>query len=300
MLEFRPVDIKDYGWVSDIVGKQKKTGSDTAFANIYLLRDKYDIEICRFRDMLIRRYNGNKTRAGYTFPIGEGDVRRAVELIEENSLSRGISLEYALLTEEQKDMLEQLYPGEYIYECEQGDSDYVYSARELAQLPGKSFHKKKNHVSKFMRTYPDFYYEELGAGNWEDAATVADGWYYEHLQDEDASMLAEYRAIKEALMNYGELGLIGGVLYVNDAPCAMTMASYINEHTVDVHFEKVIGEAVGNGGYAMINNIFAKNLSGVEWINREEDIGIEGLRKAKMSYHPHYMIKKYHAVRKKD
>ena len=131
-----------------------------------------------------------------------------------------------------------------------------------------------------------------------DAQKVADAWYYEHLQDEDASQLAEYKAIKEALENFEELGLIGGIIYVNDSPCAMTIASKINENTVDVHFEKAVGEYALNGGYAAINKLFSEKLDGVTWLNREEDIGIEGLRKAKLSYRPKIMLKKYSAVEK--
>ena len=98
--------------------------------------------------------------------------------------------------------------------------------------------------------------------------------------------------------NFEELGLIGGIIYVNDSPCAMTIASKINENTVDVHFEKAVSEYALNGGYAAINKLFSEKLDGVTWLNREEDIGIEGLRKAKLSYRPKIMLKKYSAVEK--
>ena len=123
---------------------------------------------------------------------------------------------------------------------------------------------------------------------------VDDMWYYEHLQEEDESQKKEYAAVKEALEHFEQLELSGGLLYVNDTPAAMTVASYINEDTCDIHFEKAVGECVTNGAYAAINRLFAQTLN-CTWLNREEDIGIEGLRKAKMSYHPKMLVKKYNA-----
>ena len=108
----------------------------------------------------------------------------------------------------------------------------------------------------------------------------------------------EYSDIKEALLHFDDLALTGGILYVNDVPAAMTIASYINDDTVDIHFEKCIGEYAAAGGYAAINQMHAEALKNVMYINREEDINIPGLRKAKESYHPKIMLKKYSAAEK--
>ena len=183
--------------------------------------------------------------------------------------------------------------------CNKDYSTFVEITQYKDRNPNKHTRTKftKEEVAKVW-TMKDYKYYEIGACNIYDAQKVADAWYYEHLQDEDASQLAEYKAIKEALENFEELGLIGGIIYVNDSPCAMTIASKINENTVDVHFEKAVGEYALNGGYAAINKLFSEKLDGVTWLNREEDIGIEGLRKAKLSYRPKIMLKKYSAVEK--
>ena len=230
--------------------------------------------------------------------MGEAKTPSAFVKACEEFKTLDVLFKNTLSTEEQKEVLENAMPARFCYSSDAGDSDYIYLRSELASLSGKAFHKKKNHFSKFVRTYPDYKYYEIGACNIYDAQKVADAWYYEHLQDEDASQLAEYKAIKEALDNFEELGLIGGIIYVNDSPCAMTIASKINENTVDVHFEKAVGEYALNGGYAAINKLFSEKLDGVTWLNREEDIGIEGLRKAKLSYRPKIMLKKYSAVEK--
>lgn len=296
MLDWKKPELNDGEWIRPIVDEAGAMGSDLSFANIYLLRDKYDIEITGYKDFLIRKYHGKGTRNGYTFPIGNGNLEKALKEIEADAAARGEALRFSFVTEKQREMLEQIYPGRFEYIDDLGDCDYVYSRQDLAQLPGKSYHKKKNHVSKFTRQYPEFRYEELGKCNVEDAAVVEDGWYYDHLQSEDDSQKLEYNSIKEALNYYEELNLSGGIIYVDGVAVAMTIGSRISADTVDVHFEKAIGEYAVNGGYAAINNMYAKSQSGVEWLNREEDINIEGLRKAKQSYHPKILLKKYCAV----
>lgn len=298
MLEWSIPEAEDEDWINSCIAVSGTMASDASFANIYLLRNKYSTKISRYKDFIIRKYSGKDARCGYTFPLGKGDVAKALAEIEKDAKECGERLQFAFVTEEQKEVLENAMPARFCYSSDAGDSDYIYLRSELASLSGKAFHKKKNHFSKFVRTYPDYKYYEIGACNIYDAQKVADAWYYEHLQDEDASQLAEYKAIKEALENFEELGLIGGIIYVNDSPCAMTIASKINENTVDVHFEKAVGEYALNGGYAAINKLFSEKLDGVTWLNREEDIGIEGLRKAKLSYRPKIMLKKYSAVEK--
>ena len=298
MLEWSIPEAEDEDWINSCIAVSGTMASDASFANIYLLRNKYSTKISRYKDFIIRKYSGKGARCGYTFPLGKGDVAKALAEIEKDAKECGERLQFAFVTEEQKEVLENAMPARFCYSSDAGDSDYIYLRSELASLSGKAFHKKKNHFSKFVRTYPDYKYYEIGACNIYDAQKVADAWYYEHLQDEDASQLAEYKAIKEALENFEELGLIGGIIYVNDSPCAMTIASKINENTVDVHFEKAVGEYALNGGYAAINKLLSEKLDGVTWLNREEDIGIEGLRKAKLSYRPKIMLKKYSAVEK--
>ena len=300
MLEWSIPEAEDEDWINSCIAVSGTMASDASFANIYLLRNKYSTKISRYKDFIIRKYSGKGARCGYTFPLGKGDVAKALAEIEKDAKECGERLQFAFVTEEQKEVLENAMPARFCYSSDAGDSDYIYLRSELASLSGKAFHKKKNHFSKFVRTYPDYKYYEIGACNIYDAQKVADAWYYEHLQDEDASQLAEYKAIKEALDNFEELGLIGGIIYVNDSPCAMTIASKINENTVDVHFEKAVGEYALNGGYAAINKLFSEKLDGVTWLNREEDIGIEGLRKAKLSYRPKIMLKKYSAVEKQS
>ena len=122
---------------------------------------------------------------------------------------------------------------------------------------------------------------------------VADEWFEERMSLEDKINDSEYGAIVEAVEYYSEFGLRGGILYADGKPVAMTIASPINKDICDVHFEKAVGKYAADGAYAVINRVLAISLSEYTYFNREEDINIEGLRKAKMSYHPWKVLEKY-------
>ena len=163
MLEWSTPSISDGDWIRKIIAESGNMGSDVSFANMYLLREKYDIQICSYRGFLLRHYNGYYGRKGYTFPIGTGSLEKALQALKEDAKKRREPLYFCLLTEEQKQMLEEVFPDTFVFESNPGDSDYIYSQEELANLAGKAFHKKKNHFSKFVRTYPDYkYYDYLG------------------------------------------------------------------------------------------------------------------------------------------
>ena len=187
MLEWSIPSISDGDWIRKIIAESGNMGSDVSFVNMYLLREKYDIQICSYRGFLLRHYNGYYGRKGYTFPIGTVNPEKALQALKEDAEKRREPLCFCLLTEEQKQMLEEVFPDTFVFESNPGDSDYIYSQEELANLAGKAFHKKKNHFSKFVRTYPEYRFEQIGAANWQDAVLVEDMWYYEHLQEEDES-----------------------------------------------------------------------------------------------------------------
>ncbi len=298
MLVWNEPQLKDRDWISKCVKESGYMGSDASFANIYLLKSKYKTKVSFYKDFLIRYYEGYGNRHGYTFPLGYGKTEKALEAIKQDALDNNRKIEFCFITEEQKVVLDAFYGDIFEYSRDDGDSDYIYGQHELASLSGRIYHKKKNHVSKFKRTYEDMQYRQIGDANVEDAVVIEDRWYKEHLKDNDSSAQFEYQAIKEALLHFNELALTGGIIYVNNVPIAMTIASYINDDAVDIHFEKCIGDYAMNGGYAAINQIHAQTLNGVTYINREEDINIPGLRKAKESYHPKMMLKKYGAVEK--
>lgn len=291
MLEWHTPHLEDRTWASLAVS-DAGLGSDLAFANIYLLRNKYDTRICQACGSLLRAYSGHGSRRGFAFPAG-GDWAAALGELAHDAKEHGQPMEFCFLTEENKDRLEAAFPGRFHFAQNDGDSDYVYARDDLANLKGRAFQKKRNRFSKFMRTCPDAEFRPITAQNRADAIRVAEQWYAE--QDAaDASLLAERAALTEALTRFDELGLRGGVLYIYGAPAAMTAGSPINAAAFDIHFEKALRAPANDGAYSAINKMFAATLD-CAWINREEDLGDEGLRQAKLAYNPKIILQKYSA-----
>lgn len=289
MLDFYTPTLDDKEWIEELVRHSGQIGCDLSFATMYLWRHKYDIRVANFEGALFKAYFF-KGRVGYTFPIGAKNEKRALDMLIADSVSRGCTALIGMLSQTNAEILSRLYPDRFTITSERDSADYIYSREHLAQLAGKKYHSKRNHISRFIRTYENYSYKELNESNIEDAYFVAKKW-----QEINSGDPAELVAIREALDNLSALSMFGGVLYVDNSPVAMTIASKINDSVCDVNFEKAI---VLDGAYAMINNCFAKAQTQFDYFNREEDMGIEGLRKSKLSYYPDILLNKYTAVMK--
>ena len=211
-----------------------------------------------------------------------------------------------IFTEEQKnkfdDFLSEKFP-EYKIEWHNNlaDSDYLYLQSDLENLPGKKLQKKKNHISKFNRTFANTSFVFFDKTNYSqkfhnDFLLVAENWIKEQTtkSEEINNYEAEKKSIEVALNNLEPFEFSGGILYVDDNPVAITLASKISDEVLDIHFEKCLGYAAAVGGYAVINHSFIQYCRAYKYINREEDLGIEGLRKAKLSYKPDFILEKFY------
>lgn len=330
MINFKTPELSDRAAAAKAVADSGYTGSDASFANIFLLRQKYGTQIALQDGFLFRYYNGQGSRRGYAFPLGSGEPQAALALIIEDARESGRLLEFCLVDEPRAQILREYFKTTagadsaeppLLFAENRGDSDYIYSAESLATLAGNQYKKKRNHVSRFNRTYSNYEIRPLTPSNFDDALAVEKSWLkveslgesgdsdcectcecreaaWAERSEDEKSRMAEYCAIREAIEHFDELGMKGAVLYVEGKPVGMTMASEIVPGAWDIHFEKVIDEYAENGGYAIINKLFAERLvaAGAKFINREEDINIEGLRKAKLSYYPQTILDKTHVT----
>lgn len=169
--------------------------------------------------------------------------------------------------------------------------DYVYSRESLATLKGKKLHGKRNHINKFLSQNPDYEYKKLVPSMIPDCIALYEHWSEEkdepsmHLDDEKRSVLL-------ALNHMEALGLTGGTIYLDGKLCAFTVGERLLPQMQLIHIEKANTDI--DGLYPMINQQYVLHeCDGVEWINREEDMGLEGMRKAKRSYYPARMVEKY-------
>ena len=290
MLEFYTPTLEDREWIENLTENCGQIGCDISFATTYLWRNKYDIKVCNHNGVFYKAYFDKNGLSGYAFPVGHKPPLEMLSPLMEDAKQRGIKPLIGMLNKTNAEILFHLYPDMFEF-CEERDSaDYIYSRENLANLSGKKFHAKRNHISKFKRNNENYCYKAIDSSNIEDAYFVAHKWHMQN--DSDKS---ELYAIREALDNMQALGLFGGVLYVSNRPVAMTIGSKINSSVCDVNFEKAVDV---DGAYAVINNEFAKAQSSFLQFNREEDLGLEGLRKSKLSYNPDKILMKYTATMK--
>ena len=193
-------------------------------------------------------------------------------------------------------LIEQAMPGFFRYERDPNNDDYVYSTYDLINLEGKKYHQKRNHINRFLKNY-EYTYESIDDSNIEECIAAEIEWLKG--KEPDRSLQDEKIAIMEALNNFDQLGLKGGALRIDGKIQAFSIGDLLNPEMVVIHFEKANTEY--HGSYAMINQQFAANCwKDIPYINREEDMGIPGLRKAKRSYHPIKMVEKYTAYLAKE
>ena len=226
--------------------------------------------------------------------------------LKEEADRRGQPLRLVCLTPRQMEELDRLFPGKFIYEADRDGYDYLYEIDRLADLPGKKLHNKRNHISRFLDNNPSWVYEEITPESLPECLEMDKEWYRRSMIREGAAeerdLGDEGRALRLAMAHYHELGLEGGLIRVYGEVVAFTMGDVLSSDTFDVHFEKAYGEL--QGAYALINREFARWVRarhpGIKYLNREDDMGVEGLRKAKESYYPDLMVEKHSAVWRED
>ena len=288
MIPFERLTIDQKSTYDALLHRAAHRGCAFSFANLYLWGRQ-----CAARvgdDLLLFSHFHGKTL--YPYPICPGSARGAIEFLIADSKERGIPLRLSGLNTQDVEDLERWYPGQFRFHCGRDGHEYVYAIDDLADLKGKKYQPKRNHINRFLSEYPDAVIRPLDESTLPDAKNLADRWYQRRTSEEDAGM--ELVALNRAFANWQALGMEGLVLYVGDQVVAMTMGSFLGEDTVDVHFEKA--DLDYNGAYAVINRAFARHIREkypqVKFLNREEDMGLEGLRKAKLSYYPHHMVEK--------
>lgn len=234
-------------------------------------------------------------RIVYPYPAGQGDIRPVLDAVIHDAQVRGIPCCITGLSREDIDTLETLYPGRFRFQCDRDSFDYVYRIEDLATLKGRKFQKKRNHLNKFRSVYPHWRVEPISASNLTAVREMAQQWYQNRMEnDPTGSYALEQIALERAYAQYEKLQLDGLVLYHEDEVLAFSIASRLSEDTIDVHFEKAREDV--DGAYTAINQAFAQYLHekypDILYLDREEDMGLEGLRKAKLSYNPDHLTEK--------
>lgn len=234
----------------------------------------------------------------YPFPVGQGDLKAALDTIIADAQQRGIPCRISSMGEAERRTLEMLYPGQFQFHADRDTFDYVYRIEDLAELKGKKYQSKRNFANRFRNNYPGSVLLPLDRTTLPLAREVVELWSSQRLQEDPlADFRLEQIALDRAFNRMEQLHLEGMILMVDGKPIAMTLGSLLSENTFDIHFEKALNGY--DGAYPYINQSFAQHLRSkypqLQYLNREDDMGIPGLRKAKLSYHPDHMVEKYWA-----
>lgn len=265
--------------------------SEFTFTNLFLFRAAHAYRVSRRGGLLLVTARGYDGRP-YAFPpLGSGDVSEsALRLCDLLSAQHAEPVLAPVPTE----MARVLFSGAGWQATEDRDqADYVYLREELATLPGRKFHKRRNRLLKFLREEAQGYcYAPLGDGHAADCLALADGWCGLRCSVERPSTFLETDAVKEALVYRGPLGLRGGVILLRGRARAFCLGEQLNAETFVVHFEKAEGNREGLA--QVINRDFCLHgLEGVRYVNREQDLGDPGLRQAKEAYNPVFLVEKF-------
>lgn len=297
MLNFRKPAIKDKDWINSCINDGETDGCCYSFGNLIAWGDSYSLEVAEFDGMCLMRSKG-RSGTSYAFPSGNGDIKKAMLAMMDEALENGELFRMHHVLDDNIKTLDELFSGMFEFRYDRDASEYVYSVKNMAELPGKKFHGKKGHVNAFFRKHTDVHCDPVTEDNVHICLEIAKSWLSDR-DDEYGELQREYDALEKSVKYFKELDLIGAILYADGKPVAFTLGEPLKNNTFCTHYEKTIPEY--RDAFPVINNGFTKlMLLSYDYVNREEDTGSEGLRKAKLSYYPEFLLNKHTASLKND
>lgn len=293
---FKPVELEDRETIQRYTLNGPSQICDLSFANLYGWSERYRTRWAIIEDSLVISFKpATHPHPAYLMPVcGCNDrFNKVIEALNQVSLDGGFPLILMGISSKCREAIESYDAGQFEYIHDLGAEDYVYLREKMVSLSGKHLQAKRNHINKFEKLYPEYSYEEITDANLEECLALGQDWL-DH-KEESQSRLDEQKMIEKCLRHREELGLLTGALRVDGKIIAFTFGSPINQDTFDIHVEKA--DIAYEGSFTMINREFARHIpEQYTYINREEDLGLEGLRKSKQSYKPILMLVKDVAI----
>lgn len=298
-MNFQSISLQDRDFLMPFLqGDSRKVG-DSVFSNMYMWRHSRNIAFCELDSCLIieTTYAGQQPFIFYPFAKNPKscNMKEIILKLKDYYEAKNSTLEFRCLEKSQVDMLDSMFPNAFEFTQRRDKFDYIYSIEELVNLSGRKFHKKKNHLNRFYLEYPNAVYESICESNIAEIKKINNEWFGALPKDEiDIGLKFENLGINDALDSFDVLNLKGGCIKINNEIIAFSFGEIYLPNYALIHIEKA--NIAYKGAYQAINNALLKNeFSNLEFANREEDLGIEGLRKAKLSYNPLMLLEKYDA-----
>jgi len=289
--EFLPLDLKHRDTINTILWAYQPTTSELTFSNLFLWQAHYGLSWSLWEDRLILLAEPPQGAAWLLPPVGPPDRGElCLRLLHWLGEAKGVAQPAIARADARLAGEVAAFPT---IACEpvREHFDYVYRSVDLINLAGNKYHGKRNHINSLRRSHP-FRYQPLQAEHLDACLNLADRWCEFKRCEEDLNLTGEWEAIRLALRYCRELELLGGVVLVRDKVEAFSLGELLNQRTAVIHIEKANPEL--GALYTLINQQFCQHAwSEAELINREQDLGEEGLRKAKLSYHPVHLEEKY-------
>ncbi len=292
MIEFRAPRLSDKCWIKERLSEKDNLTCEYSFSNIFSYTAKMKLLVADVNGFLVTKCYIDDT-VGYCYPVGKGDIKEVLCLIIDDMMKEDKRCFLFGVNNGDKQELKELFPGEFDILIDRDGSDYIYLSEDLISLSGKKYQPKRNHISFFKKNY-NWSYESMSADNIEDCYNMNVQWLEKSGSIYSEDLARELMIIRKVFENFEALGCKGAVIRVDGSVVAFAMGEEINPDTFCVHFEKAFSDF--RGSYAMINQQFVENeLSQYKYIDREDDLGLENLRKAKLSYQPVKIPEKYEA-----
>ena len=286
-LNFEPISLDRQNDYLEVLSRCPQIASDYSFLNLWGWAEEYELQWAWDDDLIWIRQN--RPEEFLWAPVGLWD---GVDWQSRCSINSNARTVFTRVPELLANLWRERLPQETLFEEERGSWDYLYRVADLIELKGKRFHKKKNLLNQFDRKY-DFTYLPFGAGMVEQAMAMQTDWCTWRDCESSDILSSENRAIFRILKDWRQLaGLFGGALIVDGAMVAYTVAETLTPDMLLIHFEK--GDTEYKGIYQAINQKFLADAAvAYTFVNREQDLNDEGLRKAKLSYHPEDFLRKF-------
>jgi len=289
MLEFKCVSIKDFERYNKYRISDVTYASEGVFTTMFIWNRYYNLEYADNGEFLFIKFNIKGKESAYFFPIGKGNLKKAIDELTEYSKERGERLRFILVTKENADKLCALFKDRFLTEADRNCFDYVYLTERMISLSGKKLHSKRNHLNYFLENYKYEYLKITEPKLLEECAQKAYKLVSEKTKNRNSF---EIGAMERYFENYFRLNQKGAAIRIDGEIVAMSFGERLNSETALIQIE--LADENYRGSYQAINKLFCEN----EWkdclyVNREEDMGIEGLRRAKKSYQPEFLVEKY-------
>ena len=290
MLNFKQTELSDKKDIDECLLSNTYRACDFCFTNMYAWHVKFETEFAIKNKTLFLRFKDVDGLVYYMMPIGAMLLKEAINEIIDDAKQLNIPFLMKGITTRMQEDIEVVMPEVFEYTHDRNNDEYIYLTEKLAQLSGKKLQSKRNHINRFKKDNPNWEYRPITSHEEAmECLRMLEKWDGEKNHDEDPSLKYDYMATKCMLQNFEDLELKAGAIYINGKILAFSIGERLTSDTFVVHVEKAFANI--NGLYTIINQQFIEHeASEFMYINREEDLGLESLRKAKSSYYPDILL----------